>query len=59
VAVEQWRETGFGTLSYPDSLRVVVPAVTAFALGIQLAFAGFALAVIDLGREIRLKRAEP
>jgi glycosyltransferase involved in cell wall biosynthesis len=59
VAVEQWREAGFGALSYPDSLRVVVPAVTAFALGIQLAFAGFALAVIDLGREIRLKRAEP
>jgi glycosyltransferase involved in cell wall biosynthesis len=59
VAVEQWREAGFGTLSYPDSLRVVVPAVTALALGIQLAFAGFALAVLDLGREIRLRRAEP
>ena len=59
VAVEQWREAGFGTLSYPDSLRVVVPAVTALALGIQLAFAGFALAVLDLGREIRLQRAEP
>lgn len=56
-AVERWREAGFGDLSYPDSLRVVVPAVTSAALGVQLAFAGFALAVLDLGREIRLKHA--
>ena len=56
LALERWREVGFGTLSYPDSLRIVVPAVTAIALAIQLTFAGFALAVLDLGREVRLQR---
>jgi hypothetical protein len=58
LALERWRETGFGDLSYPDSLRIVVPAVTLAALGVQLAFAGFALAVLDLGREIRLRHVE-
>lgn len=58
VALEAWREAGFGPLSYPDSLRLVVPAVTLVALGVQLTFAGFALAVLELGREIRLKRAD-
>lgn len=57
VAVSRWGAVGFGDLSYPDSLRTVVPAVTAAALGVQLAFAGFALAVLDLGREIRLGHA--
>jgi hypothetical protein len=56
LALARWREVGFGPLSYPDSLRIVVPAVTALALAIQLAFAGFALAVLDLGREVRLQR---
>ena len=28
-------------------------------VGVQLAFFGFALAVLDFGREIRLKRAPP
>lgn len=59
LAVERWREAGFGPLSYPVSLRTVVPAVTAMALGIQLAFSGCALAVLSLGREIRLRRADP
>ena len=37
----------------------MVPAVTAAALGIQLAFSGFALAMLEFGRELRLKRAGP
>ena len=43
-ALERWREAGFGELATDDSVRIVVPAVTAAALGIQLAFSGFALA---------------
>jgi hypothetical protein len=46
-----WREVGFGELSYPDSLRIVIPAVTAIALGVQFVFSGFVLAVLDLGWE--------
>lgn len=59
TAVAHWRAVGFGDLPYRESVRIVIPAVTAAALGIQLAFSAFALAVLDLGREIRLKRAAP
>jgi hypothetical protein len=48
-AVLLWREAGFGELSYPDSLRIVIPAVTAIALGVQFVFSGFVVAVLDLG----------
>ena len=57
VAVARWRDVGFGDLHPADSVRIVVPAVTAAAIGIQLAFGGFALAVLEFGRELRLKRA--
>ena len=53
--VEVWRRAGFGNLPTEGSLRIVVPAVTAFALGVQLFFWGFALAVLDLSRHIRLR----
>ena len=57
--VELWRRAGFGDLSYPESLRIVVPAVMALAVGVQLVFAGFMLALIDLSREIRLRTLDP
>jgi hypothetical protein len=44
----RWRGSEFGDLSYPDSLRVMVPAVTAIALGVQSLFSGFALSVLGL-----------
>lgn len=59
LALERWREAGFGELAPADSVRIVVPAVTAAAIGLQLAFAGFALAILEFGRELRLKRAQP
>ena len=57
VALARWRAVGFGDLPDREGIRIVVPAVTAGALGIQFAFSGFALAVLDFGREIQLKRA--
>ena len=57
LAVARWRDVGFGDLPPADSVRIVVPAVTVAALGVQLAFSGFALAILQFGREIRLKRA--
>ena len=57
-AVESWREAGFGDLPPHESVRIVVPAVTAIAIGIQLAFSGFVLATIEFGRELRLRRAQ-
>ena len=58
-AVEQWREAGFGDLAPEESVRIVVPAVTAIAIGVQIACSGFALATIEFGRELRLRRARP
>ena len=56
-ALQHWRATGFGELTPNAGVRIVVPAVTAAALGMQFAFSGFALAVLEFGRELRLKRA--
>jgi glycosyltransferase involved in cell wall biosynthesis len=50
VATTVWQKTNFGPLSYSDSLRTVIPGVTAIALGAQVLFSGFALAVIGLFR---------
>ena len=58
-AVESWREAGFGDLPPGESVRIVVPAVTVIAIGIQLAFSGFVLATIEFGRELRLQRDRP
>lgn len=43
-----WKSSGFGALSYPDSLRVIIPSVTAIALGVQSIFSGFALSMLGL-----------
>jgi glycosyltransferase involved in cell wall biosynthesis len=51
IAVLKWKATGFGPLSYPDSLRIVIPAITAMAVGAQCFFAGFALALFDLAED--------
>lgn len=52
-SVLQWQEVGFGSLSYSYSLRIVIPGVTAVALGVQCIFSGFALAVLGLERNTR------
>jgi glycosyltransferase involved in cell wall biosynthesis len=44
----KWKAAGFGPLSYPDSLRIVIPAITAMALGGQCVFSGFAFALFSL-----------
>jgi glycosyltransferase involved in cell wall biosynthesis len=49
-AVLTWREAGFGPLSYQDSLRMVIPALTFIGLGIQTMVFGFALAVLGINR---------
>ena len=50
-ALLQWRATEFGPLSYPRSLRIVIPAVTAMALGVQCFFSGFGLALFSLTKD--------
>ncbi len=43
-----WQAAGFGPLSYQESLRMVIPAVTGIALGAQAMFFGFALGILGL-----------
>jgi hypothetical protein len=43
-----WKAAGFGRLSYPDSLRIIIPGITAVGLGVQASFAGFILAILGV-----------
>ena len=47
-AVFYWHDASFGDLPYSESLRIVIPAVTAIALGLQSVFCGFLLAILNL-----------
>jgi hypothetical protein len=49
LAILKWKNTGFGDLTYSDTLRLTVPSVTGMSLGIQIMFGGFLLAVLGLG----------
>ena len=48
IAFLKWRSIDYGNLSYPDTLRLIIPAVTCMSLGIEIIFGGFLLAVLDL-----------
>ena len=48
AAVLKWKAAGFGQISYPESLRLVIPAVTCMTLGIQTIFSSFFLSILDL-----------
>jgi len=48
MEVLKWKATGFGELSYQDSLRTVIPAVTGIGLGVQVVASGFVLAILDI-----------
>jgi glycosyltransferase involved in cell wall biosynthesis len=45
-----WAAIGFGELNYSETMRWIVPAVGAIALGCQLAFSGFLLGILRLAR---------
>lgn len=44
----QWKQAGFGALSYADNLQILVPAVTAMMVGTQIVFASFFLSVLGM-----------
>jgi len=50
-ALLAWADVGFGQMSYPDSLRMVIPAVTLITVGVQTAFSSFFLSVLSLARK--------
>jgi glycosyltransferase involved in cell wall biosynthesis len=48
AAILAWRSVGFGQLSYPQSLRLVIPSVTCMTLGVQIIFSSFFLSILEL-----------
>ncbi len=48
AAILKWRSVGFGLISYPESLRLVIPAVTCITFAIQTVFSSFFLSILEL-----------
>ncbi|HVV00064.1 MAG TPA: glycosyltransferase family 2 protein, partial [Verrucomicrobiae bacterium] len=48
TAILKWKAAGFGMISYPQSLRLVIPAVTCMTLGVQMIFSSFFLSILEL-----------
>ena len=49
--VEIWHRVDFGMLSYPASLRIVIPGVTLIMVGVQLIFASFLISMVSRGHQ--------
>ncbi|HXG02054.1 MAG TPA: glycosyltransferase family 2 protein [Candidatus Binatia bacterium] len=50
LAVDQWRQAGFGHLDYARTMRLVVPGVTCTALGLQTVLSAFLLSLLRMHR---------
>ncbi|MDA8099517.1 MAG: glycosyltransferase family 2 protein [Nitrospiraceae bacterium] len=50
-AVRTWAAHDFGQLSYPESLRMVIPAAMFILLGVQSFFSSFLIGIIKLPRK--------
>jgi Glycosyl transferase family 2 len=46
-----WRRASYGGISYPDSLRMVIPAITLTTVGVQVCFSSFFLRLLGLTRK--------
>ena len=46
-----WRNHDFGMLSYADTLRLVIPGVTALTLGMGVIFSSFFISILGLRRK--------
>ena len=50
AAVFYWKVHGFGEISYPRSLRMVIPGVNFIGIGVQIIFSSFLLSILNLKR---------
>ena len=50
-AVLYWKAAHFGAISYPASLRQVIPAITLITMGVQIIFSSFFLSILSLPRK--------
>jgi len=48
AAINQWRVTGFGSLDYSETMRLVVPGVTLAALGFQTVLSSLFISILGM-----------
>ncbi|WP_447968952.1 glycosyltransferase family 2 protein [Nitrospira sp. M1] len=48
LGVLDWQSQNFGPLSYPHSLRLVIPGTTALTLGIEIVFSSFLISLFRM-----------
>ena len=48
LGVLYWQSHNFGALSYPESLRLVIPGTTMLTLGIEMIFSSFLLSLLQM-----------
>jgi hypothetical protein len=48
--VAQWRMTGFGSLDYGRTMRLVIPGATLTALGFQTILSSFFVSILGMRR---------
>ena len=53
LAVDIWRQTGFGMLDYPATMRLVVPGALLTVLGFQTLLFSFYLSLLSMKRKYR------
>ncbi len=46
-----WQSQNFGSLSYPESLRLVIPGTTALTLGVEIIFSSFLVSILLMRRK--------
>ena len=54
VAFLFWRQADYGGISYPRSLRIVIPAVTLITTGVQLCFSSFLFQLLAIATKSRI-----
>ena len=50
ATVWRWRETGYGALDYPSSLRLAIPGATLVTAGLQIVLWGFLASTLGMQR---------
>lgn len=51
MAVNAWREVGFGSMDYPRTMRLVIPGATLTALGFQTMLSSFFVSILGMKRK--------
>ncbi len=51
IAVNAWRESGFGSMDYSRTMRLVIPGATLTALGVQTILSSFFVSILGMKRK--------